>query len=124
MIPAPSYYKGKKYIKERYIYEHRFIMENYLGRLLESNEVVHHKNENKLDNKLENLELKSKSKHSSDHAKELIITELTCDFCKIVFKRIKHDICKNYKHYFCCLSHAASFQQKERWINFRKNNTK
>ena len=114
MIPAPTYYQGKKYIGERYIYEHRFIMENYLGRLLRINEVVHHKNENKLDNKLENLELKSMANHSSLHAKDPVIVNLICDYCGVNFKREKRKTYK-YEHSFCCLSHSVSFQQIERW---------
>ena len=54
-----------------YIREHRLIMEQYLGRRLKNNELIHHKNENTKDNRIENLELISRSNHIKVHRSEL-----------------------------------------------------
>lgn len=67
---------GKGIIKSRYLKikvngrlvdAHRYIMEQHLGRKLERWEEVHHKNEDTHDNRIDNLEVKTKSEHFRHH---------------------------------------------------------
>lgn len=50
-----------------YVYEHRLLMEVYLGRYLEPWETVHHINEIKVDNRIENFFLCTHKEHSAIH---------------------------------------------------------
>jgi len=51
-----------------YVREHRLVMEQQLGRRLTEDEVVHHKDGDRLNNALDNLELMSAAEHSKLHA--------------------------------------------------------
>lgn len=53
-----------------YTYEHRVVMERKLGRRLLPSEIVHHIDENKLNNAPDNLEIKkSVAEHRHHHSK-------------------------------------------------------
>lgn len=55
--------------KKRYVAEHRYNLEQKIGRYLKKNEIAHHINGNKRDNSPKNLELLTTSQHNKHHAK-------------------------------------------------------
>jgi len=56
------------YSRDGRIFEHRLVMEKHIGRLLKRGEVVHHENENRTDNHIENLYLfSSPGQHAKYH---------------------------------------------------------
>ena len=58
--------------KNGYIYEHRLIMENHLGRYLTPKEIIHHIDENPSNNSIENLKLcKNNAEHRRLHKKTI-----------------------------------------------------
>lgn len=59
-------YKAIK-VNGKKIDEHRYLMEKKIGRKLGFNEIVHHEDDNKRNNELDNLKLTTRSEHSRYH---------------------------------------------------------
>lgn len=90
VIPATAG-QGSR-IRGNAILEHRAVAEKMLGRKLRSDEVVHHLNHDKLDNRPENLQVMSRAEHVKAHAHY----EKVCVICSKAF------IAKNGRAKFCC----------------------
>lgn len=60
---------------------HRVLMENFIGRLLTPDEVVHHKDGDKSNNDISNLVLLTRSKHSILHKPTLDLIKFKCAQC-------------------------------------------
>jgi len=66
-----------------FVSEHRLVMEKHLGRYLTKDEHVHHKDKNKKNNDISNLQLVSNSEHMKLHKAELREdrSNINCNFC-------------------------------------------
>ena len=108
-------YKAIKICGET-INEHRLIMERHLGRKLNSNEVVHHKNDNPRDNRIENLELTTFSEHAKYHYRKGDLHKFTDKD----LRKVKTEKRIDGNYYFCnnCQSmvHESKFcNDRQRW---------
>lgn len=63
-------YSKIKIAEHKWADEHRHIMAQHLGRKIKSSEIVHHKNGDRLDNHIDNLELLTVSEHMRHHGLE------------------------------------------------------
>ena len=66
--PEHPFGEKRKDRKKKYIYYHRALLEQSLGRFLEPHEQVDHKDGDKSHNVLLNLELKNRGPHQREHA--------------------------------------------------------
>lgn len=120
LVIAPQDYPGKKY-RNKYAYEHHVVYWKAHKIIPTKTKVIHHKNHNKHDNKIENLELITAKKHNSNHSKKpWTYVFLNCFYCGNQFRlrgnhyrtRIKY----NNEKFYCDRSCQVKAQWKQRKI--------
>ena len=106
-----------KATKKGYVLMHRVVMENYLGRYLNDNEIVHHVNEDKKDNRIENLISMTHSEHTALHAAVgRAMENLVCPECSKEFSREKRNTYLTKKMYintFCSRSCNGKYSRRK-----------
>jgi hypothetical protein len=124
-------WKGGKFKKRNYVYvlkpdhpycdkwgyvrENRFVMEEYLKRYLNPDEVVHHKNRIRDDNRIDNLELFS---YNAEHLKtELTVDKnnricLLCNGKTVLNKKNRHEYWYKFEDGFICNRCYLKFKRK------------
>lgn len=116
LLVAPEDYPGKKY-RGRYVYEHHLVWWQTTGTLVPEDMLIHHKNEQKRDNRFENLELMLRSSHSRNHhtGPKYGTVFCTCAWCDAVFEIPSREYSSRRragnKNIFCSRSHAVKHQR-------------
>lgn len=88
--------------------EHRYVMEQYIGRKLERSEYIHHINGNKLDNRIENLKIMSPQQHNRQHKDKLPKVKI----CKVCGKEFQPPIKHRGRNTICGIDCWRIWQRK------------
>lgn len=106
---------------KRTVLQHRERMEAHLGRRLRSDELVHHKDENKRHNEISNFEIKTNSAHAKEHAKDRHpeTVEILCLECGMKTTKLARSVRHNQARQgkpgpFCSRSCSGRFNGRKR----------
>ena len=125
LVVAPDWYKGKRY-RKRYCYEHHLVWEKETGLPVPDGCIIHHKDGNKYNNTISNLQLMDAKAHVAMHSKKgRTMLECKCPSCGKIFCREKRACLKRLV--FCslhCVGKMYSFRKpsKEEIEKAKKEN--
>ena len=108
LVIAPEDFIGKKY-RGKYCYEHHLVYWQHYHIVPNDDEIIHHKDGNKHNNDINNLELMSRSKHSTNHNKEKgrTMVLLRCPACQKIFAREKRNTYLVKQNSYSCCSRSC-----------------
>ncbi len=124
LVKAPEDYPGKKY-RGRYCYEHHLVWWENTGTIPAEDEILHHRNGKKRDNRYENLELKKNTEHSRYHTSQRgkTVATIRCPSCGKIFERdarLTHVKRKKPSMTFCSKSCIGRFFYRGRKVSRRE----
>lgn len=102
-------------------------MEEYINRKLTEEEIIHHINGNKTDNRIENLEITNHSKHSKFHFKDKPSKKILikCNFCKKIkimdYPKYKYKVKKGKDKFYCSKSCAVKDKVSNNLVGIKHN---
>lgn len=107
------------------IREHRYVIEQYLGRKLSRKEHIHHINGIKTDNRIENLKIVTNESHKEYHAKKWK-DKKPCSLCKEI--KLLSEFCfrinkpqyKERKRFYDSWCRKCAVDRKREWRKQRK----
>lgn len=109
--------------KRPYVAEHTIVMEEYIGRTLTKEEVVHHIDGDKSNNNIENLLLLDKKTHTKIHnsEKRSTMVPLVCAYCGKLFYRRVSLVRTKYERgqvYFFCTRRCMGKASPRKFKNY------
>ena len=120
IVKAPEDFPGKKY-RDKYCLEHHLVYWQHFGIVPAKNEIIHHKNKDRFDNRIENLELQDTRVHSKKHGLEKgrKFVCIVCPNCQKEFS-LPYNQCflqKGSKYTCCSRRCSSSFEHKRKLLS-------
>ena len=114
----PPEYPGTVY-GNNCVLEHRLVWWQHTGHVPTPNEIVHHINGDKRDNRFENLKIMRQSEHVRLHGEKRPRAEMMsmiCDWCGCRFETLARNVkakrSAGQKRFYCSRSHSGSGSHK------------
>ena len=122
-----AYYKDNN-SKDKLISYPKLIMEEYLGRKLLDNEIVHHIDGNPLNNDISNLQVLTYEEHNRLHFKSYYDKEVICEVCGRPFiwtaKRqgfFQRDLNRNKNRIITCSRRCSNIYGRYIQLGYNEN---